>query len=452
MTTPLLPDVGLLAMPYHRFGSRWMTPHHVLTRLASYFHVLWLEPTHHWRDTRSWNARRMELTKLAPLLPPGFHIGIPEPWLPDLVRPAWLRRAVADARVRGAWRRLRGLGCTTRVLYLWHPRFEPALAIGKPHLSLYHIDDEYSFSPEPGPMDPVEFRVIQGVDHVFAISPALMERKSGINPSMTFSPEGVDFPMYATPVPEPRDIASIPHPRIGYTGTLKEQLDWPLLHELAAQHPEWSFIFVGPENLRGELRTVLDEMSRMPNVHMLGPKTVWNLPAYPQHFDVCIMPYTVNGYTNNIYPLKLHEYLASGRPVVGAAIRSLLDFRPVITLATGVQGWSAALAAALAPAAAAPEAIAARREIARAHDWSEIIDRIARTICEGLGPEFAERMERARQRTAPPAAPAPPGPDPNGDPARARSSRPASSYLRAALRRSRRAGGRRFPHPRRGGP
>jgi UDP-galactopyranose mutase len=412
MTTPLLPDVGLLALPYHQFGWAWMTPHHVLTRLANDFHVLWLEPTHHWRDTLSLNARRAELARLAPRLPPGFHIAVSEPWLPDVNRPAWLRRTMADARIRAAWRRLRGLGCTTRVLYLWHPRFASALGIGKPHLSLYHIDDEYSFSAEPGPMDPVELRVIQAVDHVFAISPALMERKGGINPHMTFSPEGVDFPAFATPVPEPPDLAAVPHPRIGYTGILKQQLDWPLLRELAARHPEWSFVFVGPTNLRGELRTRLDELSRLPNVHLLGPKTVWNLPAYPQHFDVCTMPYRVDGYTHNIYPLKLHEYLASGRPVVAAAIRSLLDFRGVIALASGVEGWSAALAAALAPAATAPDGVTARREIARAHDWSHVIDRIARTICEGLGPDFADRLERARARGAAPAVPAPGVPAP----------------------------------------
>jgi glycosyltransferase involved in cell wall biosynthesis len=398
---PLIPDVGLLAMPYHRFGSRWLTPHHVLTRLAEYFHVVWLEPAHHWRDTRSLGGRRAELAELAPSLPPNFHLYVPESWLAEFHRPAWLRRAVTEARIRRGWNQLKSRGCTTQVLHLWHHQFESALGVGKPNLSLYHIDDEYSFSVEPGPMDAGERRVIQRVDNVFAISPALMERKSGINPHMVFAPEGVDYRLYSSPVPEPPDIASIPHPRIGYTGMLKEQLDWRLLHALAMRHPQWSFVFVGPNKLTAASRTIADEMSRMKNVHFLGPKTVWDLAAYPQHFDVCTMPYAITGYTNNIYPLKLHEYLASGRPVVGSPIRSLLDFGHVIALPTTIDEWSNALATALKPEASSKTATLKRQTIARQYDWSEIVDRIAGTICQRLGPTFAGRFERACETRRP---------------------------------------------------
>ena len=343
---PLIPDVGILALPYHHFGSRWLTPHHVMTRLASYFHVLWLEPAHHWREIQSLTARRQAIPKLVYSIPSSFHVHISEPWLPDMHRPSWMRRMLSAARIRRGWGVLKHQGCRKLVLHLWHYQFESALAVGRQNLSLYHIDDEYSFSPEPPPMDPGELRVLRAVDQVFAISPGLMERKGGVNPHMTCIPEGVDYRLYSTPVPEPVDIATIPHPRIGYTGTLKLQLDWLLLRDLARRHPRWSFVFVGPRVLNGELGAIVDEMSHLGNVHLLGQKTIRDLAAYPQHFDVCIMPYLVNGYTNNIYPLKLHEYLASGRPVVGSPVRSLKDFSKVIALATTPDEWSCSLATA----------------------------------------------------------------------------------------------------------
>jgi hypothetical protein len=40
--------------------------------------------------------------------------------------------------------------------------------------------------------------------------------------------------------------------------------------------------------------------------------------------------------------MKLHEYLATGRPVVGMPIRSLQVFDDVVTLARTPAEWSAA--------------------------------------------------------------------------------------------------------------
>jgi glycosyltransferase involved in cell wall biosynthesis len=392
--TPLIPEIGVLAMPYHRFGTRWMTPHHVMTRLASYFQVLWLETPHHWREIRTQRGRQAAMDEFLGSLPKGFGVYVPEPWLFNIHRPGWLHRRLFEARVRRAWRHLERRGCRKSVLHLWHYQFEAALEVGHHDLSLYHIDDEYSFTPDPPPMDPAEARVIRAVDQVFAISPGLMERKSGINPRIAFAPEGVDYRLYSTPVPEPPDIAGIPHPRIGYTGTLKVQLDWPLLRDLARRNPGWSFVFVGPRVLSEEASVIVDDLSRLSNVHLLGPKTVKDLAAYPQHFDVAVMPYLVNGYTNNIYPLKLHEYLASGTPVVGSPVRSLKDFNKVIALATTAEEWSAALAAALESPAVSADSAAARQAVAQQYDWAELTYDIARTICERLGPPYAARVRK----------------------------------------------------------
>ena len=397
--TPLVPEVGVLALPYHHFDARWLTPHHVLTRLAGYFNVVWLEPAHHWRETRSLDSRRDRLAALSTSLPASFRIMAPTFWSPDLYRPARLRRALAYARVRRGWRALRQQGARSLVLHLWHHQFESALDVGAHDVSLYHIDDEYSFSAVPTPMPASERRVIGDVDEVFAISPALLERKGGINPRMTFAPEGVDYRLYSTPVAEPLDLRSIPRPRIGYCGMLKSQLNWPLLRALATRHREWQFVFVGPRSADAECVAVMDEMARFDNVHFLGAKTVRDLAAYPQHFDVCIMPYALTAYTENVYPLKLHEYLASGRPVVGSPIRSLKDFEGVISLAATADEWSAALARALQPANMDAEAVAARQRTAQRNDWGALVYDIARSICGHLDETYVARLRPLEYET-----------------------------------------------------
>jgi glycosyltransferase involved in cell wall biosynthesis len=392
-SSPLFSDVGILALIYHNWDSVWMTPHHVLTRLAHYFHIVWSEPPHGWRDVyQSLGKKRISTVNSDFSIPPGFQLYIPEPWLPKFYRPDWLSRFTFGQRLRQGARLLKRKGCRKFVLYLWHPQFEPALYSYGFDLKLYHIDDDYSFLPTPPPIDPGEVRVLSSVDQVFVVSPRLLERKGGINPHTTLMPEGVDYQLYATPSTEPDDLAGIPRPRIGYTGNLKAQLDWSLLRELVRRHSEWQFVFVGPPKAHPGVGELMSEMSQRTNVHFLGPKSVTTLASYPQHFDVCIMPYRVNEYTNNIYPLKLHEYLASGRPVVGSPIRSLQDFSNVIALADGLEEWSHTLARALEPTALCPQTIAVRQKIARDHDWGELLHSLARTICDRLGPEYSEQL------------------------------------------------------------
>ena len=100
---------------------------------------------------------------------------------------------------------------------------------------------------------------------------------------------------------------------MGTQSRLKAQLDLALLTQLAQRHPGWSFVLVGPLDGIGDHAGVLQQFAHLPNVHLLGGKAVSALPAYTQHLDVCMLCYEVTGYTKFIYPLKLHEYLASGR-------------------------------------------------------------------------------------------------------------------------------------------
>ena len=101
-------------------------------------------------------------------------------------------------------------------------------------------------------------------------------------------------------------------------GLIKKQLDLQLLDALARRHPTWSFVFVGPRRHEDKVGTLIQRLADLPNVHFLGEKPVSELPSYTQHIDVCTLCYKVDDYTKFIYPLKLHESLASGQPGVGA--------------------------------------------------------------------------------------------------------------------------------------
>jgi glycosyltransferase involved in cell wall biosynthesis len=397
---PVAPDVGIIGLVPNRWTDLWQPRHQVMRRLAAFYNVIWMNPAAEWR-----RALRSDREAPAPVGAgelesagagagaSGWQVYHPPPYLPLVHRPAGIGKALLMARLRQAWRRLRVRGARRLVLYLWRPLFRDALAL-RHDLSVFHIDDDYSFGEEDGERDAIETALIRGVDQVIIHSSGLMERKGSLNPHTANIPNGVDYRAFAEPRPEPADLAAIPRPRIGYAGWLKRQLDWPLLGALAAGSPELSLVLVGATKHVAELEELpaYRALRELPNVHFLGRKTPDQLAGYPQHFDVCVMPYEVNPYTDCIYPLKLHEYLASGRPAVGAPIRALLDFRPLIGLARSVEEWRAAIAAALSPAASLPQARSARQEVARRHDWWVLTAQIARLLAERLGHPAASRM------------------------------------------------------------
>ena len=179
---------------------------------------------------------------------------------------------------------------------------------------------------------------------------------------------------------------------------IKPHLDWPLLECLTAARPDWSFVFVGPVQRKATTLAAVAKLGRRANVHFLGFRAPQALAAYPQHFDVCIMPYRLNHYTDQIYPLKLHEYLASGQPTVGTPIATLTAFAEVVTLARGPEAWLEGIERAMAPAATATETRATRQSVARGHDWELLVHTIARTMAERLGPSWVSRFDQALER------------------------------------------------------
>lgn len=297
------------------------------------------------------------------------------------------------ARIRCARAMLERQGCRHIVLSIWRPEFAGALDRARYDICSYHIADEYSFSDRERPIDEVERRLIERANQVFVRSPALMAKKGNINVNTTFVPNGVDYSMFSTRREEPRDLKPVPRPRIGYVGIIKRQLDFDLVSRLAHRHGDWSFVFVGPYGVLAEDEHLVRELGKMPNVFFLGPRDVTELPAYVQNVDVGILCYDTNDYTKYIYPLKLHEYLAAGRPVVSVPIPAVVDFAHVVSLARTVEEWSAALTAQLAPSASSARAIGARRAIARNYDWDRLVRATAEVVCARLGPEFVGRFE-----------------------------------------------------------
>jgi glycosyltransferase involved in cell wall biosynthesis len=103
----------------------------------------------------------------------------------------------------------------------------------------------------------------------------------------------------------------------------------------------------------GRLAVDSSVVKGLSNVVFTGPKPYRTLAQWARAFDVAIMPYkrTMQVLTSN--PLKLREYLATGKPVVGVPIPETSRFGDCVRLADGPEEFRAAIEDALASDSAA---------------------------------------------------------------------------------------------------
>lgn len=366
-----------MALVAHEWNAPWSTPHFTMTRLAYRFPVVWVDPPRAFplgAGPPSNGCFRKDWIRHQ------FEVYRPERWLPAVHRHPWLARQLAKARMARAIAILRGMGCNQFISYAWRPDFRHEFESRLFSQRCYHIDDEYTFEISDPPIPDSEMHMLRASDAVFISSQLMFEKKGRVNPRSFLSPNGVDYDLYASPRQEPADLAGIPRPRVGYTGWLKRQLDWERIEALVGRNPAWSFVFVGPTSPHPEIQPALERLEVRPNVHFLGRKTVDALAAYPQHFDVCIMPYVENGYTKYIDPLKLQEFLASGTPIVSTPLPSVKPYGDLVSFAEDVGQWESGIRAHLDGRESDQAGRAARQRMAREKDWSRMAERIADVI------------------------------------------------------------------------
>ena len=230
-------------------------------------------------------------------------------------------------------------------------------------LLIYDCIDDIANNPKgiaPGYQE-LERRLVAQADIVFATSATLAHERESLNPHVYHIPPGVHPERFARAQPIPDDIATIPRPRLGFYGGLDERMDQDLIAYVARARPEWHILFIG------NVRTEVDILQTHPNVYFLGQKKPDELVPYLHALDVLLIPYVVNQYTKYIYPNKVFECLAVGKPTVATPLPELQSFDGLIRLAEGPDAFLTAVEAALAEDD--PELVMRRRDVARANTW-----------------------------------------------------------------------------------
>jgi glycosyltransferase involved in cell wall biosynthesis len=249
-------------------------------------------------------------------------------------------------------RAVKRAGFVNPIFWVFQFSAEPVISNLEPELVVYECAEEwYHYETRPQIRQYIketDQEMCRRADVVFVPSQALFESKKAHNEQTFLVPWGVDTELYGRTsdpnTPIPRDIQHLNHPIVGMFGMLDgRRLHIELLNQLATRHPDWNIVLVGrcmPNLDRGPLK-------ELPNVHWPGFKDVAELPGYCKAYDVCIIPYIINEFTSSIMPLKLVEYLATGKPVVTTALPAADDFRDLIHVADTIEEFERCVIASL---------------------------------------------------------------------------------------------------------
>lgn len=219
-------------------------------------------------------------------------------------------------------------------------------------------------------------------DLVFANSDYFADYCRQYNPRTYMIGQGCDLSLYSDPdgsLPVAPELQSIPHPIVGYTGSLTtRRLDISLLYNIAIFRPEWSIVLVGPQDDQFKKSHLHD----LKNIHFIPTQPVDRLPSFIKGFDVAINPQVVNVITSWNYPLKIDEYLALGKPAVATRTPFMDYFGSWVKLASTAEEYVYQIERALAEDSA--ELHEQRITYAATHTWERFVEKIYEHIQEAL--------------------------------------------------------------------
>lgn len=392
----------VVVLSHQRWGSHFTPIHGTALRLAQHNRVLFMEPPDSaatlLRDRTARAALGRTFRRLDRF---GGNLGVynvPPLFLPFQPYSGLIRRSIDRTYLGMVRDGMRQMALRDPVLWIYQFNTVGVAAALAPALTVYECFEETAeFTRRERVrryIRETDGRLCSQADVVIVPNEQMRAARAALSRAIHVLPWPVDVEHYGQAMdpalPIPADLQAIRRPIIGFYGNMDAcRFDVPLVVALARRRPEWSFVLIGgfwpgfdPAPLRAE-----------PNIHCLGARPLAELPAYVKGFDVSVIPYAVNSFTRSITPLKLMEYLATGKPVVSSALPAAQAHANVLRTAGTVEEFEAALSAALADPTAG---LAERLDVAREHDWAHYMQRKTAIAAEAL--DAREAARRAEER------------------------------------------------------
>jgi glycosyltransferase involved in cell wall biosynthesis len=293
----------------------------------------------------------------------------------------WINNAFLLRVLRAQIRRLR---FRSPILWTYTPHSADFVGRLGEKAAVYECVDDFTASKglvNGNVVRRLERRLIGSVDLLIATTPELAAIKREGARRVIVAPNGAEvehFARAADPsLPAASPFADLKHPVVGFLGSLNYWIDTVLLARLAKAHPEWTLALVGPHDLLGNIAP----LEGLPNVVMTGRVPYEEVPDYVRAFDVCLNPYILDNVAEGCSPIKLYEYLATGKPIVSVDMPEARRFEGLIRIARDSDDFITQVEAAIA----ADDGLAQKRITeASHHSWRARFEQVSAALAEVL--------------------------------------------------------------------
>lgn len=186
----------------------------------------------------------------------------------------------------------------------------------------YCVDD---FGEWPGvdgkAMQRMEARLVKECHQVIAVSETLRDKLARMGRASELLTHGVDLEHWARTADAPAlgEIKDLPRPLVVFWGVVDRRMDVAWVRALAASLQTGTVLLVGPKDDPDPA------LLQTPRVVYVPSLPYERLPSLARAASVLVMPYADLPVTRAMQPLKLKEYLATGKPAV---VRDLPANRP----------------------------------------------------------------------------------------------------------------------------
>ena len=217
------------------------------------------------------------------------------------------------------------------------------------------------------------------VDLILAVSDKLAQEKKKENKNTYLFPNAMDWDWFESHEKSiPDDLKAIKGKKVGFVGSINARIDTELMIKLSDKFQNTNFIFIGAKGARDFDLYEYRRLFGRKNIWEFGARERDKIPGYLTNFDALILPYKISAFNEASDPLKLYEYLASGKPIASTNLPSARKFSRAVYIAKDDEDFTKLLKAALTDKSEEMKNL--RINTAKANSWEIRVKELERII------------------------------------------------------------------------